>query len=255
MFFYISKILSCLLSPLVWSIVLLGYSFKTKLETRAKKLRIAAIVLLYICSNAFFVDELYRLWEPVTIDHDLLNTHYDGAIILGGIGTIDERLSKINFSYGGDRLFQTLKLHAQGRVDKIIFTGGSGSIEFPTHREGIYVYKYLKALHVPDSDLVIESKSKNTYENAVFTKALLDSLQLKQHLLLITSASHMPRALAVFKKAGFKDVTPYITNRQSGARRFTPDHFLIPDAGALGRLEWLMHEWLGYLVYKLKGYA
>jgi uncharacterized SAM-binding protein YcdF (DUF218 family) len=255
MFFYISKILSCLLSPLVWVFALLLYSFKTKVEGRAKKLRIAAAIVLYVCSNAFFVDELHRWWEPVTVDHDLLNTHYDGAIILGGLGTIDQRLGKINFSYGGDRLFQALKLHADGRLDKIIFTGGSGSIEFPDHREGLYVYKYLKALHIPDSDLVIESKSKNTYENAIFTKRLVDSLQLKQHFLLVTSASHMPRALAVFKKAGFKDVTPYITNRFSGARRFTPDHLLVPDAGALGAITWLLHEWVGYAVYKLKGYA
>ncbi len=255
MFFYISKILGFLLSPILWAFILFFYSFKTKIESRAKKARIAALLVLYVCSNSFVVDELYRCWEPVTADHDLLNTHYDGAIILGGIGGIDERLQKLNFSYGGDRLFQALKLYHDGRLDKLIFTGGSGSVEFPTHREGIYVYKYLRAIHVPDSDLVIEYKSKNTYENAIFTKQLVDSLHLKQHYLLVTSASHMPRALAVFKKAGFTDITPYVTNRLSGIRRFTPDHLLLPNPSAMASLEWLFHEWLGYLVYKLKGYA
>lgn len=255
MFFVLSKVLAFALSPFLWVFVLLLYSFKTKVEGRAKRLRIVAVVVLYLCSNNFVVDELYRAWEPVTEDHDLLTTKYDGAIVLGGLGSIDERLGKINFSYGGDRLFQTLRLYKSGRLDRIIFTGGSGSVEFPSHREGIYVYKYLRALQIPDSDLVIESNSKNTYENAVFTKKMVDSLHLKQHFLLVTSAAHMPRAMAVFKKAGFTDITPYVTNRLSGERRFTPDHLLIPEPGAAAALNWLLHEWLGYLVYKLKGYA
>lgn len=231
------------------------YSFKTKVEGRAKKLRVIGLVILYLCSNHFLIDELYRAYEPITEDHDVLNTKYDGAIILGGLGTIDERLGKINFSYAGDRLLQTLTLYKAGRLGKIIFTGGSGSVEFPTHREGIYMYKYLRQLQIPDSDLVVETASKNTYENAIFTKKLVDSLQLKQHFLLVTSASHMPRAMAVFKKAGFTDITPYVTNRISGPRRFTPDHLLIPEPSAAASLNWLLHEWLGYLVYKIKGYA
>jgi uncharacterized SAM-binding protein YcdF (DUF218 family) len=255
MFFYLSKILAFLFSPLVWVFALFLYSFKTKVEGRPKKLRIAALIVLYVCSNSFLVDECFRAWEPVTPDYDLMDTKYEGAIVLGGIGDIDLRLQKINFSISGDRLFQTLPLYYKGRIKKIIFTGGSGSIEFPEKREAVFVKKYLRSINFPDSALVIESNSKNTYENAVFTKKILDSLHINGNFLLVTSAYHMPRSLAVFKKAGYAHLTPYITNRSSGGRRYTPDHLFVPNPDALFALQFLLHEWMGYVIYKIKGYA
>jgi hypothetical protein len=59
----------------------------------------------------------------------------------------------------------------------------------------------------------------------------------------------------VFRKAGITNVTPYVTNRSSGLRRFTPDHLFVPNASALFGLHALLHEWVGMLVYKMKGYA
>lgn len=255
MFFYLSKILSFLFSPLVWVFVMFLYSFLTKIEGRAKKLRVTAIVVLYLCSNSFIVDECFRMWEPVTEDHDLLDTKYDGAIVLGGIGEIDLRLDKINFGQSADRLFQILPYYNNGRIKKLIFTSGSGSIEFPEKREAVYVKKYLNSIGFTDSALIIESESRNTYENAVYTKKILDSLQLKGKFLLVTSAYHMPRSIAIFKKAGYANLTPFITNKVSGVRRFTPDHLLIPNPHALYSLQFLIHEWIGYVVYKVKGYA
>lgn len=210
---------------------------------------------MYIFSNSFIVDECFRQWEPVTPDYDLQTTKYDGAIVLGGIGEIDMRLQKINFGWSADRLFQILPYYYNGRIKKIIFTGGSGSIEFAEKKEGVFVKKYLQSINIPDSAMVVESESRNTYENAVFTKKMMDSLHIKGNFLLVTSAYHMPRSMAVFKKAGFTNLTPYITNKISGERRFTPDHLLIPNINALFSIHFLIHEWLGYIVYKVKGYA
>ncbi|MCW3075518.1 MAG: hypothetical protein JWO32_127 [Bacteroidetes bacterium] len=239
----------------MWIFILLICSFITKIEGRAKKLRFSAILILYLCSNSFIVDECFRQWEPVTPDYDLQTTKYEGAIVLGGIGQIDTRLQKINFGWSSDRLFQILPYYYNGRIKKIIFTGGSGSIEFPEKLEGVYVKKYLNSIHIPDSALIIESHSKNTYENAVFTKKLMDSMHVTGNFLLVTSAYHMPRSMAVFRKAGYTNLTPYITNKVSGPRRLTPDHLFIPNTDALFSLHFLIHEWMGYLIYKLKGYA
>ncbi|MCC6370329.1 MAG: YdcF family protein [Bacteroidia bacterium] len=255
MFFFLSKLIGFVFSPIVWIVALLLYSFKTKIETRARKLRITALSALYLCCNSFFVDECFRLWEPVTPDYDLMTTKYQGAIVLGGIGDIDLRLEKINFGYSGDRLFQTLPLYHKGRIQKIIFTGGSGSIEFPEKKEGIYVKKYLRDIGIADSAMVIEKQSRNTYENAVFTKKILDSLHLEGPFLLVTSGYHMPRSMAIFKKAGYKNIYPYVTNRSSGIRRFTFDHLFIPNPGSMFALDFLIHEWVGFAIYKLKGYA
>jgi uncharacterized SAM-binding protein YcdF (DUF218 family) len=255
MFFYLSKLLGFLFSPLSWVFILMIYSFKTHKEGRSIKLRIVSLVILYVCSNSFVVDECFRRWEPVTQDLDSTDIRYDGAIVLGGIGTVDQRQQKLIFTWGADRLCQVLPLYQSGRVKRIVFTGGSGSIEFPEDKEGIFVGKYLHQIGVPDSAVVIESNSKNTYENAVFTKKQLDSLQLNGRFLLVTSAYHLPRAAAVFRKAGFTNIDCYPTNRISGVRRFTFDHLFIPNANALFNLQFLIHEWLGYLTYKIKGYA
>ena len=78
---------------------------------------------------------------------------------------------------------------------------------------------------------------------------------VKGNFLLVTSAYHMPRSIAVFKKAGFKNITPYITNKISGIRRYSFDHLFIPNSDALSSLQLLIHEWIGFFVYKIKGYA
>lgn len=255
MFFFLSKILAFLIAPVSWIFGLLVYSFFTSNEKRAKRLRISAISILYICSNAFIVDEGFRAWEPLTPDWDTLDIKFDAAIVLGGIGDVDLRLQKINFGLNADRLLQTLKLYHTGKVNKIIFTGGSGSIEFPDKKEGNFVYKYLRQIETPDSALIIESESRNTFENAVFTKKIIDSLEMKGSMLLVTSGFHMRRSMAIFKKAGYKDIFPYVTNRVSGIRRQSFDHLFIPNIGALYGADLLIHEWVGYLIYKLKGYA
>jgi uncharacterized SAM-binding protein YcdF (DUF218 family) len=255
MFFYLSKLLAFLFSPIVWVFSLLLISFFIKDQKKCFRVRLASIIILYFFSNSFLLDECFRAWEPVTPDYDLMDTKYDAAIVLGGIGDIDLRLRKITFGAAGDRLFQTLRLYHKGRIKRIVYTGGSGSIEFPEKREGIFVREYLKSIHVPDSALIFESNSKNTYENALFTKKILDSLKIHGDFLLVTSAYHMPRSMAVFKKAGYSNITPYITNRASGIRRTTFDHLFIPNSGALFGFELLIHEWIGYLTYKMKGYA
>jgi uncharacterized SAM-binding protein YcdF (DUF218 family) len=61
--------------------------------------------------------------------------------------------------------------------------------------------------------------------------------------------------MAIFKKAGYQNIYPYVTNRSSGVRRKTFDHLFIPNAGALYGADLLIHEWVGYIIYKMRGYA
>jgi uncharacterized SAM-binding protein YcdF (DUF218 family) len=170
------------------------------------------------------------------------------------MGRIDERQQRFDFTHSGDRLFQTLPMYFQKRVGKILITGGSGSISKPKQREAIYIKKYLKAILIPDSNIIIENNSKNTYENAVFTKHILDSMQFNGSILLVTSSFHMRRSLAIFNKAGFKNVTPYVTNKISGLRKYEIDHCFIPNIEAIATLNLILHEILGYITYKAKGY-
>lgn len=211
-------------------------------------------VFMYVISNSFIVDEVVRAWEYCDDDIYLKETKYDLAIVLGGMGRIDERQERFDFGFSGDRLFQTLELYHKKRVGKLFITGGSGSISHPEHREAIYIKKYLKNIAIPDSNIIIESNSKNTYENAIFTKHKLDSMQFKGSILLVTSSFHMRRSLAIFNKAGYKNVTPYITNKFTGERKFEFDYCFIPNIEAVFSLNLILHEIAGYLTYKIKGY-
>lgn len=254
MFFFLSKILAFLIAPYTWLFFGLLWLLKKLWQTPYRKWILTFTVCMYVISNSFLVDEVVRAWEYTDDDIYQKNTKYDLAIVLGGMGRIDERQERFDFNYSGDRLFQTLELYYKKRVSKILISGGSGSISKPNHREAIYVKKYLMNISVPDSNIIIENNSKNTYENAVFTKHLLDSMQFKGSILLVTSSFHMRRSLAIFKKAGYKNITPYITNKITGPRKFEFDYCFIPNIEAVFGLNLILHEMIGYATYKLKGY-
>jgi uncharacterized SAM-binding protein YcdF (DUF218 family) len=79
-------------------------------------------------------------------------------------------------------------------------------------------------------------------------------MQFKGSILLVTSSFHMKRSLAIFNKAGYKNITPFITNKITGARRFDFDYCFVPNSDALSSLNLITHEIIGYFTYKLKGY-
>ena len=243
-----------MIAPYTWLFFGLLYLLKKVWHTPFKKWFLGFTIFMYVISNSFLVDEIVRAWEYCDDDIYLKDTKYDLAIVLGGMGRIDERQNRFDFGFSGDRLFQTLELYHKQRVNKILITGGSGSISHPNHREAVYIKKYLKNIAIPDSNVIIENNSKNTYENAVFTKHILDSMQFKGSILLVTSSFHMRRSLAIFNKAGYKNITPYITNKFTGKRKFEFDHCFIPNVEAVFSLNLILHEMAGYITYKAKGY-
>lgn len=249
MFFFLSKILSFLLMPLTWFFLLLIWAWRTKDQSRKKRLRIASIVILLVFSNRFIFDRTMHAWEVDAVKEPAANS-YDGIIVLGGISSYDYQLNRIQFTNSNDRLMQAIALLKKGVAPKLIFTGGSGSILHPDHLEGNYVKKYLEDIGIPDSQLVFEVNSKNTHENATMTKPLLKK---DGKYLLVTSAYHMRRALGCFTKEGI-NVSPYSANRGSGPWKFEFDYMFLPDAEPLFAWNTLFHEWFGCITYKMEGY-
>lgn len=259
LFFFLSKILAFLLMPLTWVFVLLIWAWKTKIVKRKKKLFWAGMLTLYIFSNSFIADECMRLWE---VHYEKQNyapeqeQSFDYAVVLGGMVWYNKELKKPQFLRSSDRLFQAMWLLKQKKIKKIIFTGGSGSIEKPDEREGLIIARWLRQIDFPDSCIIVESESKNTHENALSTKKILDSIDYKKFkVILITSSFHMRRSLQCFNKVGVNSLIPYITDSYSGPRKFAIDHCLIPSSDALQVYNLLMHEVAGYLTYKIMGYC
>ncbi|HTA61944.1 MAG TPA: YdcF family protein [Bacteroidia bacterium] len=254
MFFIFSKILAFLISPLVWVITLLIVAFFVKDLVRKKKLCVIAFALLFIFSNSFLVDEAMRKWEVTT--PDLKPTQkYEYAVVLGGMSWYDARQDRPQFLRSGDRLFQVLPLMGDKQIKKIIITGGSGSINHPEEKEAAIIKNYLLKCGYADSTIIIENESRNTRENALFTKHLMDSLHIKDSVLFITSAFHLRRAIGCFNKAGIKNIVVYPTDRYSGPRKFDLGHMLIPKPEALEASTLLLHEIMGWIIYKIRGYC
>jgi uncharacterized SAM-binding protein YcdF (DUF218 family) len=116
--------------------------------------------------------------------------------------------------------------------------------------EATGVRRLWRSLGVPEDQLIIEDKSRNTRENATFTRKLLNP-QSNQTWFLVTSAYHMPRSVGIFRKVGF-NIIPYPVDFRTfaTARDFWPtnpviDKFIMIDLAA--------HEWLGLAAYHLSG--
>lgn len=253
MFFIISKLLAFIIAPVVWITALLIWSLLTKDARKKQKRLIITFIVFYFFSNSFILDEFMRPYETPAVSENSLQGTYDAGIVLGGMIAYDPTLIRPQFSRAVDRLMQAVVLYKDGKIRKIFLSGGSGSILEKDVLEAQILKNYLLKLGIPDSSILTESHSKNTRENALFSKPILDSFNKNGRFLLITSAMHMPRAKRCFEKVGIH-VTPFSVDRYSGPRKFVFDHVFIPTTGALDGWNVLLHEWLGLLTYKISGY-
>ena len=254
MFFILSKILAFLFTPIVWVLGLFIFSFFTKNDKRRKRSLLASLFLLIFFTNTAIYNCFMHAWEvPAVKDADIHET-YDAGIVLGGVINYDPSLDKIQFLQSSDRLMHAIDLYKKGILKNIVFVGGSGSLLHPEFQEAVHVKKYLITLGIPDSNIIIESVSKNTHENAMNINPILEKQFSKGKFLLITSAFHMRRSLGCFKVAGI-NVVPYSTDRMSGPWRWDIDFLIIPHAEVMESWDVLLHEWLGEIMYKIAGYA
>jgi len=251
-FFVLSKILDFIIAPVCWVFALLLIGLLVKRQPLKKRLFISAFIVFYIFSNDFFSNEFIVRWEIPATEDSAIHGTYDVAIVLGGITNYDDRMDRIQFEHGGDRLFQAVRLYKQGKVKRIFLSGGSGNLD--NHDvEAPLLRKYLLEIGIPDSVILVESKSRNTHENAIFAKPILDSVAPNGHYLLVSSGYHLRRALACFKKVGIKAL-PYSTDRIGGPLKWQIDYMLVPDIHAMIAWSALLHEYFGYMTYKVAGY-
>ena len=172
-----------------------------------------------------------------------LPNHVDGIIVLGGFADPDAN-GTAGLTDAAERLTSFAMLARHYPQARLVFTGTSPSgPERVSEAEA--VRNTMGDLGIDPARITLERKSWDTYENAVFSKALIEP-KPGETWLLVTSASHMPRSVGVFRKVGW-DVIPYPTAYKSGERFVVtfPLHALHLDLAA--------HEWIGLLDYSLRG--
>jgi uncharacterized SAM-binding protein YcdF (DUF218 family) len=253
MFFILSKILVFLLSPFFWIVLLLGWSFYTKKEKRKKYLRIISLVLFIVFTNPYLFNVLVRAWQPdvVVLPKE---KKYSAGILLGGV-TKTDIYDRTYFGADADRFIQTTKLFQSGSINNIVVTGGNASIiKSKKTPEAIQVRDELLLQGIPAKNIFIEYESKNTFENAVLTKRLLDSLQLPPPYIMITSAMHVPRAKAVFKKAGIEVIAYPAAFKEINSKRSFTD-YVVPSIEVLGSWNIFLKEVVGFSIYRVTNKA
>ncbi|HKZ65510.1 MAG TPA: YdcF family protein, partial [Chitinophagaceae bacterium] len=241
-----------LLKPLTWIIVLLLVGLLSKNQNRKKKLIVAGLVALLVLSNPFLFRLVAKSYEnrPITLKAD---EKYEVGILLGGFISYNIKEKRASFNPASDRFIQTALLYKNQHINKIIIAAGNGYIADHDFQEAVYAKERLVELGVPAENIFTDPLSRNTYENALNTKKICDSLQIPGQALLISSAMHLPRAEKLFKKQGLL-VIPYPCDfiTQNISNNFWDD-YLLPSSSTLSSWDSFVKELTGTLIHKLQG--
>lgn len=200
------------------------------------------------------IDNLFmrtlELRHPI-ISKDKLPDKVDGIIILGG--AVSPRLSlalnQTQITAYGERITAMLELMKKYPRAKVVYTGGSGSLLYQEKKEADIVKEWLKESGFNNGRVVFENKSRNTFENAAYSKILVKPKK-NETWLLVTSAFHMPRSKAVFDTAEW-DTIPYPVDFQTTPSLWDGHQFDL--SGNLSLWEVALHEYMGFVAYKLSG--
>jgi uncharacterized SAM-binding protein YcdF (DUF218 family) len=254
MFFILSKILGFLTNPLVFVFAFLLASVFFKKTYLKKRYFWIGFSLLIFFSNDFIANEAMRAWEVEATPYKSISKVYAWGIVLTGV-TLNDREpdDRVYFHHGADRVTHTIQLYKLGIIKKILISGGVGRVITKGRPEADELFKVMVMAGVPEADIVIESKSANTHENAVNARALLKD-ESAENCLLITSGFHMRRALACFEKQGFRTDT-FSADFYTHPRQFTPDVLLVPRADSINLWQKLFKEWTGMIAYWIAGYV
>ncbi len=195
-----------------------------------------------------------RLWEvPITTKEQLKGTYDLGIILGGGMIQHDKENDRLIFRANTDRFLQALELYKEGKIKKMLISGGAGHLIYRDMLEAALLKTYLVKIGIPAQDILVDSTSDNTRQNAINSAKIIAQNCPNGRYLLITSSCHMRRSVACFVKAGIF-VTPFPTNKYTGRRVYSVQHLFIPDVRSLLFYDTLIHEILGYVVYEIVGY-
>jgi len=150
---------------------------------------------------------------------------------------------------GGDRLLMVHRLYQADKSDTIWIAGGNifNWNEMPS--EASLTKAIFESWGIPEHAVLIEERSRNTWENVAEFKAYADS-QTWETFILVTSASHMPRAMMLFQAAGINPIAVSADHKVAGRSRLSLSK-LIPQAHALHNSSMVLREYLGRLVYQI----
>ena len=255
MFFILSKVLGffALPSNLLMAIGLVGLVLLfTRFTRLASWLIVTSLVLLAVAGLSPLGNVLILPLEERFPPWDASRGPPDGMIVLGGAISPDISAARgaVSLDEAAERITVAAELARRYPNARIIFSGGTNAVLFDEGVEAPFAVRELEDLGVAHDRITAEEQSRNTIENAVFAR-LIANPKPGQRWLLLTSAYHMPRAMAAFRAAGFAVEAYPVDWRTRG-----PNDLVRPFAAVsegLRRTDTAMHEWIGLLAYRLSG--
>lgn len=211
--------------------------------------------MLLFFSNDFISNEVLKAWElkPTPLN-EIKNKQYKLGIVVTGVAMDEQELTdRVFFAKGADRVTHTVQLYKMGIIESVLISGGTGRLLNPDEGEAKKLYDVFLFMGVSEASILIEPDSRNTHESAKAVKELIEGNYKPDDCLLITSAFHMRRSRACFKKAGL-EVDTFSVDVYTHQRNFAFDTLFIPKLHALERWHKLSKEWTGMLAYKIVGY-
>lgn len=254
-FFVLSKVIGFFAQPSNF-LMALGIVGVVLLCTRFRRLAswlvVTSLVLLAVAGwsplgNVLIVplEQRFPAWDPS-------RGPPDGIVVLGGVVSPDVSQARgvVALDEAAERITAAVELARRYPKARIIFSGGSAALLFDEPPEAPFAVEEFEALGIAHDRITAEEQSRNTIENAVFSR-LLANPQPGERWLLVTSAYHMPRAMAVFRAAGF-DVEAYPVDwRTRGPVDATKPFLALGDG--LRRTDTAVREWIGLVAYRLTG--
>lgn len=172
----------------------------------------------------------------------------DGIVVLGGAIDADSSMARgsLEADASAERVIAMLRLARKYPNSKIVFSGGSGSLVQGREPEAPIAGDLLDEFGISKDRVVLEGKSRTTWENAIFTRDLVQP-KPNERWILVTSAFHMPRSIGAFRRAGF-DIEAYPVDWRTGGWRDAGSYFDRLSSG-LSRVDVAVHEWIGLVAY------
>lgn len=249
----LSKLLTLLIYPLSSSLLLLalGLVFLTLRQARlGHTLIVLATAWLWLCCTATFADFLMGKLESGIPPRAMSAIEPERAIVLlGGAMRGDTHMGTFaDLIEQADRLVYAVALYKAGKAPVLLLTGGTlvgGRTEAEQMRDLLLV------MGVPEQHMLLETGSRDTHDNAVFSARMLKERGIDR-ILLVTSAFHMRRAAALFEAQGL-EVVPAPTDYQ----RLVSDSVVpgwLPMVSNLSRTTHALHELIGYQIYRWRGW-
>ncbi|MER8693481.1 YdcF family protein [Mesorhizobium opportunistum] len=254
MFYYLSKILWFFIQPLNLTIFLLLAGLIAGTVGRRRLAVTGSVLAFVILALSAWTSLGAMMLNPLEerFPRPPLPQKVDGIVVLGGgfEGAINLARGGYELSSSGDRMVETAILARRFPQAKVVVSGGNGSLFLDGEGDADTAPRLLGPLGVSADRLVLEDQSRNTYENAVFSRKLVEP-KPGETWLLVTSAFHMPRAKALFDKAGFPTVpwpVDYRTSGKEGVGLFRDN-----AADSLENTTMAIREWIGLFAYWLSG--